>query len=60
MQEVSKKVDYVFTAGGIGPTHDDITAESIAGLGVPLELNEEAYRNSGPPLRQQARGNPTT
>lgn len=28
--ELSAKVDYVFTSGGIGPTHDDITADAIA------------------------------
>ena len=30
INDVRKKFNYVFTTGGIGPTHDDITSRSIA------------------------------
>ena len=42
---LSKKFNYVFTTGGIGPTHDDITAQSISkAFKVKYEYHPEAYK----------------
>lgn len=44
VNELRARFTYIFTTGGIGPTHDDITAQSVAkAFGVPLEQNPQAY-----------------
>ena len=42
--QLSKKFNYLFTTGGIGPTHDDITAQSISkAFKVKYEYHQEAF-----------------
>ena len=43
VNELRRAYTYVFTTGGIGPTHDDITADSVArAFGVPINIDLRA------------------
>ena len=44
VNELRNKFDYVFTTGGIGPTHDDITAESVSkAFNLEYGIHREAF-----------------
>lgn len=44
VNEMRARFDHLFTTGGIGPTHDDITSECVAAaFGVPWEPHPEAW-----------------
>ncbi len=60
LQSLAKHYDSVFTSGGIGPTHDDITADCVAqAFGRSIDVREDArallathYENSGLELNE--------
>lgn len=60
INDLRGRVDYVFTSGGIGPTHDDITADCIAAaFGVHIGVRDDArallqahYDRSGQELNE--------
>src|SRR5690606_1589914 len=44
VNELRERYTYIFTTGGIGPTHDDITADSISkAFGVACEYDARAF-----------------
>ncbi|MBI6629585.1 competence/damage-inducible protein A [Pontibaca salina] len=43
VKALSQRFDHVFTSGGIGPTHDDITADNVASaFGAAIDVREDA------------------
>lgn len=59
LRALSASYDHVFTSGGIGPTHDDITADAVAAaFGVGIDIRDDARTVLEDFIR--ARGNEVT
>lgn len=61
LRRVSKEYQFIVTSGGIGPTHDDITYESIAkSFDLPVKIDEECQKRmqriSNPEARLDSQG----
>ncbi|MCR9134832.1 MAG: competence/damage-inducible protein A [Alphaproteobacteria bacterium] len=54
INELRSRYTYVFTSGGIGPTHDDITAEAVSkAVGLPCEHDQQAMDIMGAVYRSR-------